>query len=134
MTHPGRTEHGEQSAVIDWANVHVPRWPELKWLFAIPNWRIKPGQRIYLAEEGVKKGVADLCLPAGHGGYFGWYCEMKLAPNKPTLEQKLFLKFVKAQGYYACVAYGYDEAITYLEEYLIKPATQLRNKACLISQ
>lgn len=132
MTHPGITEHGEQNAVIDWANVHINTWPELEWLYAIPNWRVKAGQRIYLAEEGVKKGVADLCLPVGRGGYFGWYCEMKIQPNRPTSEQKAFLRFVRAQGYFARVAYGYDEAIAYLKEYLTKPTTHKGVNACLI--
>ncbi len=121
--HPGITEHGEQSAVIDWANHHLGTWPELRWLYAIPNWRVKAGHRILMAEEGVKKGVLDLCLPVARGGYFGWYCEMKIKPNKPTTHQLSFLAFALEEGYQAKIAYSADEVIQDLEEYLTEPRT-----------
>ncbi len=123
MTHPGRNEHGEQSAVIDWANYYLGTWPELKWLYAIPNVRSSRIQRMRLGREGVKAGVADLHFPVARGGYFGLYIEMKVKPNKPTAKQSEFMHFVIEQGYRAIVAYGADQAIEMLEEYLSEPPT-----------
>ncbi len=121
--HPGRSEHSEQCAVIDWANLQLRRWPELKWLFAIPNVRSSRIQRMRLGREGVKPGVADLHLPVARGGYFGLYIEMKVKPNKLTHNQTEFMHFVIEQGYHAVVAYGADQAIEMLEEYLSEPPT-----------
>jgi hypothetical protein len=59
--------------------------------YAVPNGGYR---NIYVARklkaEGVKAGVADLCLPAARRGYHGLYLEMKSEEGVATKEQKAF--------------------------------------------
>ena len=124
------TEHAEQSAVVDWAQAHIGKWPELDWLYAIINGIPLPGsmlQRVriinYMKAEGLKPGVADLCLPSARGGYFGMYLELKKKGGVIREGQGEFLAFVSEQGYFDSVCYSADEAIEILTTYLNWPRT-----------
>lgn len=114
-----RGEDTEQITVISWANWNVNKWPELKWLFHIPN----GGKRNYTEAArfkmaGVKAGVCDLELPVARGEYHGLFIEMKYGDNKTTEAQEEFIAFVRQQGYCAVVCNGANEAINVLEMYL----------------
>ena len=75
-------EHIEQSLLFQWAEHASGRYPELKLLFAIPNFsgrlgkvpplaaRIQAGK---LKREGRKRGVPDICLPVARGGFHALY-------------------------------------------------------------
>jgi hypothetical protein len=125
------TEHGEQTALFCWAALNTKRFPVLRWLYAIPNGGGRSraeGSRF--KAEGVKKGISDVCLPVpmwkGKANpskihYCGIYIEMKrkngtMKDVKP--EQDEFLEFVQGQGYYGCVAFGWEMAAKTLEWYL----------------
>lgn len=63
-------EHDEQAAFITWCSLSLARYPELKWIHAIPN----GGKRGYktaksLKDEGVKSGIFDIFLPIPKGDY-----------------------------------------------------------------
>jgi hypothetical protein len=125
-----RSEHDEQAALIDWANAHIGKWPELDWLYAIINGIPLPGsmlQRVkvinYMKAEGMRPGVSDLCLPCARGGYFGLYLELKKKGGKIREGQGEFLAFVSEQGYFDAVCYSADEAIEVLTMYLNMPRT-----------
>ena len=105
------TEHAHQAALFCWANQKAfNEWPELKWMYAIPN----GGERgaataARLKAEGVKSGVSDVCLPVAKRGYHGLYIEMKKpasegkAAGKESKEQKEFGEFLTNNGYiYRC--------------------------------
>jgi len=71
-------EHDEQVTVISWADSNVSKYPQLRWLHAIPNGGHRSkAQAGKLKAEGVKSGVADLCLPVARRGYNALYIEMK---------------------------------------------------------
>jgi hypothetical protein len=122
------TEHDYQVQVIDWANLHVKKYPPLRWLYAIPN----GGERHKavagkLKAEGVKAGVPDLCLPHPidvpywkDGGYHGLYIEMKSRDTKGRLsqEQKDWIKYLIEVNYRVEVCWNAKEAIAILEDYL----------------
>lgn len=119
--HPGRTEHSEQAAVIDWTNrmIQCGRFPEFEiGLFAVPNWRVKKEHRLKMWREGVKAGVSDLILLVPRGEYHGLVIEVKLPGEKPDKDQKAFLKFCKSQGYCSRVCWGADHVIVILEWYM----------------
>ena len=122
--HPGVTEHSEQSALYQWADLMVAtgKYPELHLMHAIPNWRPKKSERIYLAEEGVKASIPDNFLPVARDGFHGMYIEMKIGKNQPTEGQRTMHKALQAQGYYVVTCWGFewarDEIIVYLEERL----------------
>jgi hypothetical protein len=113
------TEHGEQHAVFQWAGVRLASYPELEFMYAIPNVRAEKGMRMYLAQEGMKAGVSDICLPVARGQYHGLYIEMKRdKKSKVQKTQRKFIAFILSQGYYGKICYGADEAIQAIEAYM----------------
>lgn len=119
---PVPTESAEQAAVMRWAMVMQNQYPALKWLYHVPNeGKRNPITGGRMKMEGMKSGVADLCLPAARGKYHGLYIEMKRQKGSvPTEEQLDFLRDMKAEGYAACWCRGQDGAERVIEEYLTK--------------
>jgi len=113
-------EHAHQKKVVSWArNTGILQYPELKWLYAIPN----GGHRLLkvamkMKAEGVTRGVSDLCLPVPRGHYHGLYLEMKAPHKKPTAEQNGFLHDMRLTGYMAEYKDHWREAINFLIYYL----------------
>jgi hypothetical protein len=112
------SEHDEQAALFQWAQLSRGRYPELGLMFAVPNWRPKEGQRIYLAAEGVKPGVPDIWLPVPRGGFHGLIIELKVAGGKLSSLQKSWIEALQGQGYCAMVCVGFDVAKEAIEDYL----------------
>lgn len=116
------SEHVEQSNVVTWAKLHEYLWPELRYLYAIPNGAMTSARQTqWFKEEGLKKGAPDLCLPVPRGKYAGLYLEMKTQHGDASPEQMEWLDFLNNQGYMAALAYGYDQAIETLTHYLNLP-------------
>lgn len=108
--------------------------PELRWLHHIPNGgsrgddeksrRIRGAQ---MKAQGVKQGVADVCLPVRRGGWSGLYIEMKKPAEKPKREgskggvsddQAEFGAFVQSQGFGWIVCYSWEDAAAVIEQYM----------------
>ena len=114
-----RSEDTEQMLVMQWAALNERRYPELKWLYHVPNGGSRNrAEAVKLKQMGVKAGVSDLQLPAGKGIYGGICLEMKHEDGTIQKSQKEFLRDMAAAGKYAGVCYGAEEAIKTLEEYL----------------
>lgn len=118
------TEECEQIVLFRWAEFSVGQYPELELLYHIPN----EGKRsavtgARLKAQGLKSGVPDVCLPTAHGGYIGLYIEMKVKPNKPTENQKRWLRALREAGHMVAVCYGFEEARNLIEKYLRLPNT-----------
>lgn len=91
-------------------------------MYHVPN----EGKRSRIAgarmkQSGLKSGVPDICLPTAHGGYIGLYIEMKVKPNKPTENQKRWLRALRSAGHCTAVCYGWEEARRLIEKYLRLP-------------
>ena len=120
------SEHSEQAMVIEWAQRHEGKYPELRWLHSSLNGIFIPGPRqivyriiSHMKQEGMKKGVSDLCLPVARHGYHGLYLELKRdESSKIQPEQLKFLDFLAAQGYYGQICIGYKDTTETLEWYL----------------
>jgi hypothetical protein len=118
------TEHGEQAALFCWASSPEVRakYPELEWMFAIPNGGLRnKASAGMLKAEGVKAGVADVMLPVTCHYFAGLFIEMKRANGVPSdvkPHQTKFADFVKAQGYVHAVAFGWQQAVRAIENYL----------------
>lgn len=114
------SEASMQSALFCWAalaNVRL-RYPELRWLFAVPN----GGQRNKIEGArfkagGVKAGVPDIVLPVSRhlkAGLFielkkdqaAWNAWNKLEDNK----QKEWLDYLNQAGYMAVICIGWEQA------------------------
>lgn len=115
-------EGGQQEALFGWAGYQLGRMPELEYLHHVPN----GGKRdrataTALKRQGVKAGVPDIVLPAVRAGYHGLYIELKAGKNTATDNQKRWLGYLRQQGYYTAVCYGWQAAAGLIERYLLKP-------------
>ena len=121
------TEHGEQAALIRMAELHQARYPDLRWLHAIPNGGARDaitGAR--MKAEGVKRGVLDLQLASGrtlpNGTRApGIVIEMKVGKGKLTPEQVEWLAHYQAEGWIAVVCYSAGDAWAALKSYVELP-------------
>lgn len=127
------TEDGSQMALFAWAASAVPIYPQLKWLFAIPN-----GGSRHIAEAtkmvatGLRRGVPDVFLPAqapkhppeSEVWYNGCWIELKIEKKRNTKndgcsqEQVDWIEYLTAAGYYCKVCYSWTEARDTLINYL----------------
>lgn len=113
------SEHQEQKALFEWAELQGNITPELKLMFAIPNGghrhKATAGK---LKAEGVKAGVPDICLPVARNGYYGMWIELKAEKNTPTKKQTEWLGWLQDQGFWAIWCTGFEEAKNEIELYL----------------
>lgn len=126
-----RTEHQEQSILIDWILVsEYMQTDEIKrkilhWIHAIPNGYYKsPASRAKAKREGVKSGICDLFVPAPEvvkgmkgkgirgksGSYHGLYIEMKRKGESLRKTQKEFMDFLDLVHYRNVLCYTWRAA------------------------
>lgn len=105
----------EQEAVVKFCEYRkIP-------IFAIPNGGKRNKKEAYwLKRSGVKPGVPDLCVPVAKKGYHGLYIEMKYGNNKPTDNQKKWIRLLKDNGYFVDVCVGAKEAMNLIDWYFEK--------------
>ena len=111
-------EHRLKVALVNWFGYEYPKLKHL--LIAIPNGgkrHIKTARK--LKAEGAKSGVPDLILAVVHRGYYGGlWIEMKVKPNKPSPNQKAYLKALCEEDYAVAVCYSFDEFEKTINDYL----------------
>ena len=113
------TEHAHQVALFIWIAQNQAKYPELKWVYAIPNGGERnPIVASRLKAEGVKSGVSDICLPFARQNYHGFYIEMKKPKGKESPTQIEFGKFLMAQGYLYTMCDSWDKARDAITWYL----------------
>lgn len=123
-------------ALATYGPMHGPNAvPELHDMFAIPNGglrdKITAGN---LKREGVKAGVPDIFLPIPRGGYHGLFVEMKRRETRKAGRRKAsvvdraagstshvqddWIARLRARGYGAASAIGYEAARDLIRQYL----------------
>ena len=116
------SEHHEQVAIFEWAELNMVKYPALENLFAIPNGGQRSGRTgAMLKAEGVKSGVPDLCLAYPCGNYHGLFIELKKRNGKPSdvsEAQQDWINRLNQAGYLAIVAFGAKEAVNEIIKYL----------------
>ena len=104
-------------ALWKWAQ-HVPLLK--KYLYHLPNGgkrNVREAARF--KKMGVRPGVSDYHLPLARGNYHGLWIEMKAPPNgKVQQSQKDWGVAVVDAGHAFCIAYGWEQAKEYIEQYL----------------
>lgn len=126
-------ESGHQEALFSWAAYNVRRMPELEYLHHIPNGgRRDKATAAALKRQGVKAGVPDVHLPAPRGEYHGLYIELKAGSNTTTQNQRNWLKFLRQQGYYTAVCYGWQLAAELIERYLLHTEELTKERETII--
>jgi len=122
MKYAMRSEDTEQINVVQWAGWNMNRYPELKWLYHVPNGGSRNKQEaVKFKQMGVKAGVSDLCLPYPKGIYCGLYIEMKFGDGRHQASQKEFLADMEAAGHFVVTCYSAEEATGVIEEYCKLP-------------
>ena len=118
-------EHKEQCAFFDWCRLNENKYPQLKWIFAIPNQgRRNPTIGARFKREGMKAGVSDVFVPVpfmydyGDSMSGGLFIEFKYGKNKLTDAQKDFQEEMQAREYDVAVVYSSEEAIELVKNYL----------------
>jgi hypothetical protein len=115
----GHSEHDLQKAIFQWAHLYGHRIKDLEFMFAVPNGGHRhKGTARRLKAEGVKPGVADICLPVPRGGFHGLWAECKVGKNQLTPEQRDFLFAMGVLGYKTTVWRSFEQAIDEIEKYL----------------
>jgi hypothetical protein len=71
-----------------------------------------------LKKKGVKSGVPDCLIFEPRGMYVGLVIELKIKPNKVSLNQKEWLTKLKNNKWSAHTAYSFDEAKEIIDNYL----------------
>lgn len=110
-------EHDQQVDLFKWRDLSLHTYPELTWMFAIPNSaRRSPRQGAWMKAEGLRSGVWDIFIPWPVQKYCGCFVEMKYGKNDLTDEQ---IKFKNDNtAYYFIVAYDWISAKDQIIQYL----------------
>lgn len=118
------SEHSHQVALFQWAALNIKDYPQLKWLFAVPNgFYSSPGQKAKMKAEGLKDGVPDVWLPIpvqtswGHS-FAGLAIELKVGKNKTSKDQDEWIEHLDKMGYAVFVCYGWENARDCIIKYL----------------
>lgn len=122
MEHDRRepSEAEEQSALFEWARLQAGRFPELRYMYHVPNGgRRDAKEAALLKAEGVRAGVPDICLPAARWPYHGLYIELK-RKNGGTLSKKQenWISHLNEAGYLAVCCHGWEKARAVILGYL----------------
>lgn len=129
MAQYASNEENEQIILFRWAEFAKNQHPELELMYHIPN----EGKRSRLTgarlkEAGLKSGVPDVHLPVARGEYIGLYIELKYGRNKPTENQKRWLRALREARHLTAVCYGWEQAKDLIEQYLALPPTIIKPK------
>ena len=117
---PRQTEHTMQCAVIQACRYLERQYPEIKYVFAIPNGGARhPAVAAQLKRSGVKSGVPDLFAPIPiPGASAGLWIEMKAPGGKVSQNQDDYLRFLYEVGFTTKVCYSAQDAVDEIKMYL----------------
>lgn len=125
-------ESDEQIAAMDWLRAQHP-WI-VPYTMHIPNERKASYYAGYILKRmGVLKGASDLFIAWPCGGYHGLWIEIKSKKGRPTTEQLDFLERMKSVGYFSALAYGAEEVINTIQEYLQNGQSLSENASSLVT-
>lgn len=88
-------------------------------LFHIPNEGIRLGRMgSRMKREGVRRGVADLCLAIPRHGYGALYIEMKRPGGRQSPEQRAWQKNAEKYGNKYVICHSLEEFMFTIKRYL----------------
>lgn len=107
----------EQITVMEWLRWTHPDIAQIT--YHIPNERKQSAiWGLVMKHLGVVSGVPDICVPYANHGWHGLYIEMKTQKGRTTNNQERYIERLRENGYRAEVAYGAEQAINILKDYL----------------
>lgn len=112
-------EHDNQAAYFDILKLNYRKFPDLRFIFAIPNAaKRSPEVAQMMLKEGLKAGVWDLHLPFARRGYGGAWIENKFGDNKLSAAQIEFGEHFRRENYFTKVSYSVETSLDITEWYL----------------
>lgn len=115
----GASESSQQKALFVWAASNRAKYPQLKYLFHIPNGGLRDMRTaVNLKAEGVRAGVPDVMLPYPTKNFAGLFIEMKVGKNKTSPEQNDWLSYLSLVGYMTSVQWSWEGARDIIVDYL----------------
>lgn len=115
------TEHQEAVKFVEWLKYHPSIWEASQTSANQAICYSHAGTRQKLAAEGLKAGEPDFNIRIMKNGYGGLFIELKKTSDlgKPLRnEQKDMHNILRKNGYAVFVAYGADECIEIVKNYL----------------
>lgn len=110
-------EEAEQAAVIAWCDLQGHPYNLING--SMNGVRLTIGQSVKAKKAGMRKGFPDLNLPIARNDYHGLYVEMKrVSGGVASEDQKKWKHILEAEGYAHVYAYGCDEAIAFIKDYV----------------
>ena len=119
----GRPDHLSEDAELikffDWLSWQEKRHPHFGAVFHVANerrasWR----QGKILKRKGVKAGIYDVICPIPIYPYHGLIIELKIKPNKLSLQQAKMGQLFQSLGWCVRIGWSGDEAIEHFREYM----------------
>ena len=122
------TESEEQQTLIRFCQLHVTRYPDLAWIYAVPNGGHRSKRTAgRMKAEGVRAGYPDLALDVARGGFHGLRIELKRrrkSASRVQSRQTEWHERLKSQGYAVHVCHGWEAARDVLLAYLALPKSE----------
>lgn len=116
-------EHEIQCALFRWAQDNLGKYPELALMHAsLEGVRLPIGLAKKMKAAGMRPGFPDIILDVARGGYHGFRLELKTQKGKVSKAQALVHQALKNEGYCVVVAYGFNEAVEAIKNYVDKSA------------
>lgn len=127
-------EHWDQVMIFDFVERKFP--VAYQYLAAMPNGGHRSKKTaVDLEAEGVKSGYPDMLLDLPKGRYHGMRIELKrLGGGLPSDNQKVWLNRLNEQGYFVVLAYGFDDAVAAIGEYLALDSGQEAKKRATMAK
>ncbi|KAF1711078.1 nuclease [Pseudoxanthomonas kalamensis DSM 18571] len=114
------SEHTEAVVFMRAVRGAEDRWPDLRWLHAVPNGGLR-NKRVaaQLKAEGVRPGVPDYLLPVPRGPFVGLALELKrLHGGRVSREQHEWLAHLTSAGWATAVCHGWEAAWASVVDYM----------------
>lgn len=114
------TEHAEAAMFMRAVRGAEGDWPELRWLFAVPNGGHRAKRTAAaMKAEGAKAGVPDYLLPVQRGEHVGLAIELKRTDGgRVSPEQREWLAHLASAGWHTAVAHGWEAAFDVVRDYM----------------
>lgn len=107
-------EYHIQVAVVQWLRFN---YPKVLFTTSPAGVKLPMPTAIKMKRMGYRSGTPDLLIFSPRGQFHGAFVELKTEDGRTSEAQEQFIKELDDNGYATKVAFGYDDAVQWLEKY-----------------